>query len=143
MPAEAVRSFIAADHTAGLASLMTVQLQGFVTADTSGNIDVSVPLATRLAAHFKQVMDAKGSAFTLAPPTSDANVYMDEFLWALDQKFSGQDIFGASPVHPTFVSLDNEPELWNSTHLEVQGPTRTTSDDYITKTINLSNSRMY
>lgn len=138
-PAEAVRSFIAADHTAGLASLMTVQLQGFVTADTSGNIDVSVPLATRLANHFKQVVDAKGSAFTLTPPTTDASVYMDEFLWALDQKFSGEGIFSAIPTtHPTFVSLDNEPELWNTTHLEVQGPTRVTSDDYITKTINLS-----
>ena len=136
-PAEAVRSFIAADHTAGLASLMTVQLQGFVTADTSGNIDVTVPLATRLANHFKQVVDTKGSAFTLAPSTTDASVCMDEFLWALDQKFSGQDIFGANPT-PTFVSLDNEPELWNTTHLEVQGPTRVTSDDYITKTINLS-----
>ena len=63
---------------------------------------------------------------------------MDEFLWALDQKFAGQNIFGANPTHPTFVSLDNEPELWNSTHLEVQGLMRVTSDDYITKTINLS-----
>ena len=39
---------------------------------------------------------------------------------------------------PTFVSLDNEPELWNSTHLEVQGPNPVTSDNYITKTINLT-----
>jgi hypothetical protein len=34
--------------------------------------------------------------------------------------------------------LDNEPELWNSTHLEVQGHNPVTSDNYITKTINLS-----
>ena len=33
IPAEAVRTFIAADHTAGLASLMTVQLQGLVSAE--------------------------------------------------------------------------------------------------------------
>jgi len=137
-PAEAVRNFIAADHTAGIASLMTVQLQGFVSADASGNVDVSQPLATRRAARFKQVVNKKGTAFTLTPSTSDANVYMDEFLWALDQKFSGQDIFGVNPTVPTFVSLDNEPELWNSTHLEVQGPTAITSDDYITKTIDLS-----
>src|SRR5437660_10043744 len=61
---------------------------------------------------------------------------MDQFLWALDQKFPG--IFGANASLPTFVSLDNEPELWNSTHLEVQGPTAISSDDYITKTINLT-----
>ena len=60
------------------------------------------------------------------------------FLWALDQKFTGDDIFGAGATNPTFVSLDNEPELWNSTHLEVQGSTAVTSDDYINKTINLS-----
>ena len=37
------------------------------------------PLATNLAAHFKQVVDKKGSAFSLTPSTTDANVYMDEF----------------------------------------------------------------
>ena len=138
IPGESVRRFIDADHTAGIASLMTVQLQGYVSADGNSQIDVNQPLATNLAAHFKLVVDKKGSAFTLTPSTADANVYMDEFLWALDQKFSGQQIFAASPTLPTFVSLDNEPELWNSTHLEVQGSTRVTSDDYITKTINLA-----
>jgi hypothetical protein len=64
---------------------------------------------------------------------------MDEFLWALDQKFSGQSIFGATPTtHPAFVQLDNEPELWNSTHLEVQGPNPITSDAYIAQTISLT-----
>lgn len=138
-PAEAIRTFIVADHTAGLADLITVQLQGLVSADANGNVSVANPPdMTR----FKTVVDKKSSvtatAFTTTPPTSDASVYMDELLWALDQKFAGQNIFGASPTHPTFVSLDNEPELWNSTHLEVQGPNPVTSDDYIAKTISLT-----
>src|SRR6202044_3102369 len=62
----------------------------------------------------------------------------DEFVWTLDQKFSGMGIFGANATHPTFVSLDNEPELWNSTHLEVQGPNPVTSDAYIAKTITIT-----
>ena len=133
VPAEAVRSFIAADQGQGLASLVTVQLQGLVSADENGPVSVtSPPDLTR----FKTVVDKKGSTFTAMPPTTDANVYMDEFVWALDQKLPG--IFGAHPTHPTFLSLDNEPELWNSTHLEVQGHNPVTSDDYITKTINLS-----
>ena len=133
VPAEAVRSFIAADQGQGLASLVTVQLQGLVSADENGPVSVtSPPDLTR----FKTVVDKKGSTFTAMPPTTDANVYMDEFVWALDQKLPG--IFGAHPTHPTFLSLDNEPELWNSTHLEVQGRNPITSDDYITKTINLS-----
>jgi len=133
IPAEAVRSFIAADQAKGVASLVTFQLQGLVSADENGPVSVSNPPdLTR----FKTVVDKKGSAFSTTPSTADANVYMDEFAWALDQKLPG--IFGAGPPHPTFISLDNEPELWNSTHLEVQGHNSATSDDYIAKTINLS-----
>jgi fibronectin type 3 domain-containing protein len=134
VPAEAVRGFIAQDQAGGLASLITVQLQGLVSADESGPVSTTNPPdLTR----FKTVVDKKSTAsatpFTITPPTSDANVYMDEFVWALDQKLPG--VFGANPTHPTFVSLDNEPELWNSTHLEIQGHT---ADNYITKTINLT-----
>jgi fibronectin type 3 domain-containing protein len=139
VPAEAVRTFIAGDQSNGLASLITVQLQGLVSGDESGPVSVSNPPDL---SRFKQVVDQKstvsGAPFTITPPATDANVFMDEFVWALDQKFSGMGIFGANPTHPTFVSLDNEPELWNSTHLEVQGPNPVTSDDYIAKTITLT-----
>jgi hypothetical protein len=137
VPAEAVRSFIAQDEVNGMASLVTVQLQGLVSADESGPVSVANPPDL---SRFKTVVDKKSTAsaaaFTVTPPATDANVYMDEFVWALDQKLPG--IFGASPTHPTFVSLDNEPELWNSTHLEIQGHTAVSSDSYITKTINLT-----
>jgi len=138
-PAEAVRSFIAADQALGMASVMTVQLQGLVAGDENGPVSVANPPdMTR----FKTVLDMKSTVssapFTIAPPTTDAYVFMDEFLWALDQKFSGLGIFGASPAIPAFVSLDNEPELWNTTHLEVQGPNAISSDHYITKTISLT-----
>ncbi|MES1190946.1 MAG: glycoside hydrolase family 44 protein [Steroidobacter sp.] len=139
VPAEVARDFIAKDHTAGIASLMTVQMQGLVSADANGPVSIANPPdMTR----FKTVVEKKSTVtstpFTVTPPTTDANVYMDEFLWALDQKFSGQGIFSAASSTPTFVSLDNEPELWNSTHLEVQGSTSVSSDTYISKTIALS-----
>jgi len=137
VPAEAVRSFIAADQGGAMASLVTVQLQGLVSADESGPVSVTNPPdLTR----FRTVVDKKSTVssipFTINPVTTDPNVYMDEFVWALNQKLPG--IFGANPTHPTFISLDNEPELWNSTHLEIQGHNPVTSDNYITKTINLS-----
>jgi len=136
---EAVRSFIAQDQRQGLASLMTVQLQGLVAGDENGPVSTANPPdMTR----FKTVVDKKSTVssapFTTTPITTDAYVFMDEFLWALDQKFSGMGIFGANPTNPTFVELDNEPELWNSTHLEVQGPNPVTSDNYISKTIALT-----
>ncbi|HEX3119701.1 MAG TPA: glycoside hydrolase family 44 protein, partial [Candidatus Acidoferrum sp.] len=137
VPAEAVRGFIAQDQNNGLASLVTVQMQGLVSADESGPVSTSNPPDM---SRFKTVVDKKSTvsatAFTIAPPTSDANVYMDEFVWALNQKLPG--IFAAGATHPTFINLDNEPELWNSTHLEIQGPNPVTSDNYITKTINLT-----
>jgi hypothetical protein len=138
-PAEAIRSVIAADQALGMASVMTVQLQGLVAGDENGPVNINNPPdMTR----FKTVVDMKstvsGAPFTLNPPTTDAYVFMDEFLWAMDQKFTGLGIFGASPTLPTFVSLDNEPELWNSTHLEVQGPNPVSSDNYIAKTITLT-----
>jgi hypothetical protein len=137
VPAEAVRSFIAGDQASGTAGLVTFQLQGLVSADENGPVSVANPPdLTR----FKRVVNKKSTLssvpFTVTPDTTDAYVYMDEFLWALDQKLPG--IFGANPAHPTFVSLDNEPELWNSTHLEVQGRTPVTSDNYIAKTIDLT-----
>jgi fibronectin type 3 domain-containing protein len=136
---EAVRTFIAGDQANGLASLVTVQLQGLVSADENGPVSVANPPDL---SRFKTVVDKKSTVsaapFTTTPVTTDANVYMDEFVWALDQKFSGQGIFGGNATHPTFVQLDNEPELWNSTHLEVQGSSPVTSDNYISKTITLA-----
>jgi hypothetical protein len=145
VPAEAVRSFVAGDQGAGLASLVTFQLQGYVSADESGPVARPFPNLSR----FKQVIEKKSTKdatpFTINPPTTDAYVYMDEFAWALDQKFPGQGIFGAAaglpgttPAHPTFISLDNEPDLWNSTHEEVQGSTNTSSDNHLAKTVTLS-----
>jgi len=141
IPAEAVRMFIAADQTAGLASLVTFQLQGYVSVDTT---TVQVPMPFPNLNYFRPVVYKKNTAsnasFTVTPPpaTTDKNVYIDEFAWALDQKFSGMNIFGTNPAHPTFISLDNEPDLWNSTHAEVQGSTNVSSDSFITKTTTLS-----
>lgn len=132
-PAEAVRLLIAGDQQAGLASLVTLQLQGHVSKDTT-LVQVQRPFPN--LTDFIPAVGKKGSPFTLTPP--DTTAYMDEFAWALDQKFSGENIFGLTPTHPTFVSLDNEPELWSSTHEEIQGSTRVTSDDYISKTVTLT-----
>jgi hypothetical protein len=133
VPADAVTKTIQADQAAGMATLMTVQLQGLVSADGNGPVSTANPPDL---SRFKTVVDAKGSAFTTTPSTTDAHVYMDEFLWNVNEKFPG--VFGADAAVPTFVSLDNEPELWHATHLEVQGPNAVTSDAYIAKTIKLT-----
>lgn len=115
-PGESIRSFIAASQALNTASLITLQLQGYVAADKSGPVATPFPNLSR----FKPVVFKKGSAFTAAPSTTDGSVYMDELTWALQGKFTA-DIFAANTSLPTFISLDNEPDLWNSTHQEIQG----------------------
>lgn len=133
-PAAAVTLALSADQAAGAASLVTVQMQGLVAADEAGPVDVTNPPASD-AARFKPALPAKGAAFTTTPlPTAPA-VYMDEFLYALDRGFAGQGIFSTTPGgQPVFVELDNEPELWNQTHREVQGSTPVSSADLLART---------
>ena len=141
-PGAAVSSLIAEDQKKGLASMITVQMQGLVAADTNGPVDVTTPPDR---SRFKKLVYEKKTVsqepFTLNPPTGDDYVYMDEFLWALNRKFTGQEIFGAkSASRPVFVSLDNEPEAWKSTHAEIQGKLGVTPDAYIDKTISLASA---
>ena len=139
-PAAAMSSFIAEDQSRGMATIVTFQMQGLVAGDESGPVSVANPPDR---ARFNTVVFQKKLVsdvpFTASPPPGEETVYMDEFIWALDQKFPGQNIFGPAPTSQrVFAELDNEPELWNSTHLEVQGPTRVSSDKYIAKTISLA-----
>jgi fibronectin type 3 domain-containing protein len=142
VPAAAVTNFVTADQSGGMASVVTFQMQGLVAGDENGPVSIANPPDM---SRFKSVVYQKdtvsGAAFTTTPPTTDTYAFMDEFIWALDQNFSGQNIFGLTPsTQHVFAQLDNEPELWNSTHLEVQGPTAVTSDAYIAKTISLATS---
>jgi len=133
IPAEALRARIASDHTNGLASLITVPMLGYVAADKNGNVDINDP--NHLANRFKPIRYQKGAAFTTTPNTNGTAVYIDESLWALRSKFTN-DIF-ADPNRPTFVSLDNEPELWPSTHQEIQGTAEPDVTNFLHQTIAL------
>jgi len=139
-PGAAVSDWIAADRKSGLASIVTVQMQGLVAGDESGPVSVANPPdRTRFKRVFYEKSAVSNKPFTVAPPATEESVFMDEFVWALDEKFAGQHIFGAHPAaQPVFVSLDNEPDLWNSTHLELQGKTNVSSDSLITRTVGLA-----
>jgi fibronectin type 3 domain-containing protein len=139
VPAEAVRSFIARDQSNGMATLMTVPLQGLVAADENGPVSlVNPPDMTRFKLLVDQKSTVSSTPFTINPPTSGADVFADEFVWAVDQKFPGMGIFGTNPALPTFVCLDNEPELWNTIHVEVQGPNPIVPAAFIAKTITMT-----
>jgi fibronectin type 3 domain-containing protein len=118
-PAGAVSSFISADQAAGMATLVTFQMQGLVSGDEAGAVSLSN--APDLA-RFKSVQFAKGAAFAPTAPALTGSVFMDEQAVAIDDHFGGQGIFSSSAnTHPVFASLDNEPDIWGSTHKEL-GP---------------------
>jgi len=133
VPAEAVRARIAEDRARHSASLITVQLQGYAAADKNGLVDVTAP--NYLSERFKPVVSRKGATFTATPSTTDNAVYMDEFIWALRGKF-WTNIY-ADPQMPTFVSLDNEPDLWSETHPQIQ-PHHPAAAPFIQKSIELA-----
>lgn len=132
-PGEAVRSRVATDRANGTASLITAQLLGYVAADKAGVVDITA--SNHLATRFKQVVYKKGSAFAYPPNTNDAFVYMDECLWALRNQFTN-DIYADTNM-PTFISLDNEPDIWASTHQEIQGPAMPPVESFITNSKSL------
>ena len=135
VPAEAIRGFIAGDRARGNASLMTVPLLGYVAADENGPVDLTDP--NHIANRFKPIVYQKGAPFTSSPDPNDASVYIDESAWAVRGKFPG-DIF-SDPVMPTFISLDNEPDIWSGTHKEIL-PAAMPPALFIQKTISLSTS---
>ena len=145
IPGFAVYPSINANIAAGQATLFTVPMQGLVSADESG--DVPTANAPDLA-RFQVIVDQKSTVsavpFTTTPTVTvvggedTGNVYSDEFVWAMNQLSTTKELFSGTTATPAFVDLDNEPDLWNSTHLEVQGPTEITPAAYIAKTLTMT-----
>jgi fibronectin type 3 domain-containing protein len=130
----AVTQRITFDRANGMATMMTFPMQGYVAADESGPVATPFPNLSR----FVVTQYAKGSAFTTTPSTTGA-VYDDEFAYNINHAFSGQGIFTSSPAtYPVFGQLDNEPDLWTSTHQEIQGSTLPTVSAFIAKSISLA-----
>ena len=117
-PGAAVTGKIAAERAAGMGSLVTVPMQGWVSADENAGVNGSAILGAPLYSRFVQTVPRKGSALQASPDKTDRFVYQDEYVHFLDGQFPGA--FG-DPAAPILLSLDNEPEDWFSpTHPEVQ-----------------------
>jgi hypothetical protein len=109
-PGEAVRPTIEQARTAGTAALVTIPIVDYVAADKNGGCDVRNSGANYLQTRFKQNKPAKGSAFSLTPSATDGFVYENEYVNWLKSNFNDVNLI---------FSLDNEPDLWASTHAEV------------------------
>ncbi len=109
-PAEAVRPDIVEAKAAGAAVLITVPIVDHVAADKNGGCDVRNSGPNYLQTRFNQNKPTKGSTLSLTPNATDDFVYQDEFVnWLKTNHGDATMLF----------SLDNEPDLWSSTHAEV------------------------
>ena len=112
------------------AMVITVPINGYVSADKKGDGDVRKSGPDYLTTRFAREEPAKGSPFTLTPDPKSPVVYQDEFVnWVKTKYPYGQ----TDPLRPIFFSLDNEPDLWNATHKEVH-PDKPTYAEIIQKT---------
>ena len=117
------------DHNA--AALITIPINGYVSADEKTDGDVRKSGPDYLRTRFHREAPEKGAPFTLTPDPNAPVVYQDEFVnWVRTNYPYGQ----TDPDRPIFFELDNEPDIWLATHAEVH-PAKTTYAEMVQKTI--------
>jgi hypothetical protein len=114
IPGEAVRPAVAAALKAGAAVIVTVPMAGYVSADKRGDRDVN-QTPDFLHKRFVKSRPHKGAPFTYPPDVADNVVYQDEFVNWLEKTFPQR-----ADKPRLFYSLDNEPDLWDSTHARLR-----------------------
>jgi hypothetical protein len=130
VPGEAVRPGVAAAHAAGASMIVTVPMAGYVSADKGPGGDVN-QTPDYLDVRFLESRAAKGRAFSYPPDTADRVVYQDEFVAWLEASFPGAR---RDPARTLFYSLDNEPDLWASTHPRIRPTGKVTYAELVQRT---------
>jgi hypothetical protein len=122
----------AAARNAGL--ILTIPMAGYVAADKKGDGDFRKKDPNYLQTRFRPTAAAKGAAFTLTPDPNSATVYADELVnW-----IKAQTPYAATDdKRPVFFALDNEPDLWSSTHAEIH-PKPATYEELIKRSVDYS-----
>ena len=112
IPGEVVRGPTADVLATGADMLVTIPICGYVAADKNGGGDVG-QTPNYLQARFNPTVAHKNGPFADPPDPNDDAVYQDEFVAWLKGKLP--DAFAGDTARVLF-SLDNEPDLWSSTH---------------------------
>jgi hypothetical protein len=115
VPGEAMRKAVAASHEHGAACIMTIPILGRVAADKKGDGDVN-KMPDYLHKRFLPSLPKKDAPFADPPDLADGKVYQDEFVAWLEKRFPKAH---EDPRKTIFYALDNEPELWTTTHARV------------------------
>jgi hypothetical protein len=123
VPGAAVLPTVQAAAAAGAAAIVTVPINGYVSADESppGPVQNSGP--NYLQTRFKVEVPTDPNPLTTTPDPNAPQVYENQFVYWLKH---------AAPKARVLFELDNEPDLWDSTHAEVH-PAQTTYAEILQK----------
>jgi len=105
---------ISAEKNAAL--ILTIPMAGYVSAHRTPTISDVRQVPDYLKTEFRPVQPKKNAPFTLTPDPNSPIVYQDEFVNWVKTKYPYAE---ADPMHPIWFDLDNEPDIWASTHAEV------------------------
>lgn len=111
-------------------TLLTLQAAGYVAADGAGTVQ---PSQKAPSSRWKEVRITKNAPFSLTPDTTDNYVYMDEQVNFLVQRYGSAN----TQTGIKGYSVDNEPDLWLSTH-GLLHPDTLTYGELFDKTIRLA-----
>jgi hypothetical protein len=118
---------------AGVTSIITLQMAGYISADDAGEV---FPWEVAPSSRWKQVVYAKGAPFCDPPGNPDITddyVYIDECVNFLVSKYG----HAGDPCSIIGYVLDNEPDIWFDTHPRLH-PAQATCAELIDKSIALS-----
>jgi hypothetical protein len=127
---EAVRPHVERALAAGASMIVTVPMAGYVSADKAPGGDVN-QTPDYLDVRFLESRAAKRRGFSYPPDTGDRVVYQDEFVAWLESAFPDAR---RDPARTLFYSLDNEPDLWASTHPRIRPTGKVTYAELVQRT---------
>src|ERR1043165_2029847 len=133
VPASPLKAFHDSSLVQNAMSAITLPMVGYAARDGAGPVQVS-ELAP--SSRWREVVNVKGSAFSLAPDTSDAFVYVDEEMNALINEFGTANTAGGIKAY----IMDNEPGLWchQFAHMRNENNDCATYNELLTKSVNLA-----
>jgi len=112
---EPMQKGVAIAHEHGAACIVTIPILGRVAADKKGDGDVN-KTPDYLIKRFLPSLPKKDAPFADPPDPADGKVYQDEFVAWLEKRFPKAH---EDPRRTIFYALDNEPELWTTTHARI------------------------
>jgi Glycoside hydrolase family 44 len=110
-----MKQAVQAASAASASIIMTVPIAGWVSANENGPCP-SMPTQAQIAQNFLPILPQKGSAYAYPPSLTDGKVYADELVHWLESQFPSAQ---TDPERRIFYMMDNEPDLWSSTHSEI------------------------